>query len=66
MTSRSSQEPLDFDLAGTTDGDILVVTFSGQSNESNARAMTQRYFQVVHASGRPKAVSYTHLTLPTN
>jgi hypothetical protein len=57
MTPPSSQEPLDFELVGAADGDILLVTFSGQSNESNARAMTKRYFEILLASGRNKVLA---------
>ena len=48
---------MDFDIAGSLDGDILVVTFTGQSTASNAQAMTKRYFEVVLGSGTRKVLA---------
>jgi hypothetical protein len=41
----------DFHITAAPLGDILVVTFAGQSTDSNAQAMTRRYFELVLASG---------------
>jgi hypothetical protein len=57
MTSRSSQQPPDFALAVSEDGDVLIVTFSGRSTEGNARAMTMRYFGLLAASGKKKVLA---------
>ena len=48
---------MDFDLAVSVDGDIVVVTFSGRSTERNAQAMTTRYFEVVRSSGKYKVLA---------
>jgi hypothetical protein len=40
-----------FDIRSSPDGDILVVTFTGESTQDNAAAMTKRYFEIVLASG---------------
>jgi hypothetical protein len=52
MSARRPQEPLDFDLAASADGDILVITFSGRSTERNVQAMTARYFEILRSSGK--------------
>lgn len=52
-----SQRPSDFDLASSLEGDILIVTFLGQSTAANARAMTSRYFEIVLDSGKKKVLA---------
>jgi hypothetical protein len=52
-----SQGPSDFDLASSVDGDVLIVTFMGQSTAANARAMTTRYFQIVRDSGKKQVLA---------
>jgi hypothetical protein len=47
----------DFDITSSSDGDILVVTFTGQSTPSNAHAMTVRYFEIVLGSGLKKVLA---------
>jgi hypothetical protein len=56
--TRSDQTiPADFDLKSSEHGDVLVVTFSGASNEANSTAMTRRYFELVQASGRSRVLA---------
>jgi hypothetical protein len=57
MSVRPPQEPRDYGLASSVDGDVVVVTFSGKSTEKNAQAMTTRYFKLVRASGMNKALA---------
>lgn len=45
---------MDFDITSSSDGDLLVVTFTGRSTEKNAQAMTKRYFEIVLGSGLKK------------
>ena len=52
-----SQAPSDFDLASSLDGDVLIVTFIGQSTAANAQAMTRRYFEIVLHSGKKKVLA---------
>lgn len=47
----------DFYVTAAPLGDILVVSFSGRSTESNAQAMTRRYFELVLASGLKKVLA---------
>ena len=47
---------MDFDIASSLDGDVLIVTFTGQSTAKNAHAMTRRYFEVVLGSGMKKVL----------
>ena len=49
--------PADFDLTSSLRGEVLVVTFTGASNDANAEAMTRRYFELVLASGRGKVLA---------
>ena len=57
MSVRPPQEPADYGLASSVDGDVVVVTFSGRSTEKNAQAMTTRYFELVRASGMNRALA---------
>jgi hypothetical protein len=57
MSKRPPQEASDFGLASSVDADVVVVTFSGRSTEKNAQAMITRYFELVRASGRNKALA---------
>ena len=36
---------------------MLVITFTGASNDDNATAMTRRYFEILQASGRSKVLA---------
>jgi hypothetical protein len=45
---------MDFDITGSPDGDLLLVTFSGRSTPDNAQAMVKRYFELVLGSGAKK------------
>ena len=54
---REPKIPADFDLTSSLHGDVLVVAFMGASNDSNAEAMTRRYFELVLASGRGKVLA---------
>ncbi len=47
----------DFKLAGTPVGDILVVTFTGESTKQNTDAMVRRYFEIVLGSGTRKVLA---------
>jgi len=47
---------VDFDITSSIDGDVLVVTFTGQSTEKNAHAMTKRYFKIVLGTGLKKVL----------
>ncbi|MFY9316790.1 MAG: hypothetical protein WAO95_14690 [Burkholderiales bacterium] len=44
-------------MTSSLHGDVLVVTFSGASNDAKAEAMTRRYFEILHASGRNKVLA---------
>jgi hypothetical protein len=57
MADHPSPQPADFDLATSTEADVLVVTFSGRSTEANAHAMTTRYFDLVRAAGSGKVLA---------
>jgi len=57
MTDHGRQEAQDFDLAARTEGDILVITFSGRSTARNSRAMVARYFDIALASGKRKVLA---------
>lgn len=48
---------MDFDITSSLDGDVLIVTFTGQSSGSNTHAMTKRYFEVVLESGAKKVLA---------
>ena len=48
----------DFDITSSLHGDVLL-TFTGQSTEQNADAMTRRYFEIVLASGLNKVLKAT-------
>jgi hypothetical protein len=48
---------MDFDITGSADGDVLIVTFTGESTENNAQAMTKRYFEIVLRSGSKKVLA---------
>ena len=57
MADRPSQQPVDFALDASAEGDVVVVTFSGLSTEANAPAMTTRYFDLVRARGGKKVLA---------
>jgi hypothetical protein len=48
---------MDFDITSSLDGDVLIVTFTGQSTEKNAHAMTKRYFEIVLGSRMKKVLA---------
>ena len=48
---------MDFDITSSLDGDVLIVTFTGQSTAKNAHAMIERYFQIVLGSGTKKVLA---------
>jgi hypothetical protein len=48
--------PTDFELKSSEQGEVLVVAFTGASNEANASAMARRYFETLQASGRSKVL----------
>ena len=48
---------MDFDITSLLDRDVLIVTFTGQSSEKNAHAITKRYFEIVLASGANKVLA---------
>ena len=47
----------DFELSSSSTGDILVVTFTGESTAKNAPAMIRRYFEIVLGSGKRKVLA---------
>ena len=49
--------PVDFELKSALHGEVLVVTFTGASNEANSMAMTRRYFEMVLEAGRSKVLA---------
>lgn len=49
--------PADFELTSSLQGDVLVITFTGASNDANAVPMTRRYFEMLLASGRGKVLA---------
>ena len=53
----SGKIPTDFDLKSSERGEVLLVTFTGTSNEANSSAMTRRYFEILQASGRAKVLA---------
>jgi hypothetical protein len=57
VTDHDPQEPRDFGLAASEDGDVVTVTFSGRSTARNSRAMTARYFEILRAAGHRKALA---------
>jgi hypothetical protein len=57
MNQPPDTRPMDFDITSSQDGDVLIVTFSGQSTVENAHAMTKRYFEIVLASGTKKVLA---------
>ena len=48
---------MDFEITSSLDGDILVVTFAGQSTAENVQAMTARYFDIALGSGLRKILA---------
>ena len=48
---------MDFQIDSAAEGDVLVVTFSGESTKRNASAMTRRYFEIVLGSGFNKVLA---------
>ena len=48
---------MDFDITSSSEGDVLIVSFTGQSTPKNAHAMTKRYFEIVLGSGMKKVLA---------
>ena len=48
---------MNYQVTGSTDGDVLVVAFTGRLTEKNAQAMTKRYFEIVLKSGQKKVLA---------
>lgn len=48
---------MDFDITSSLDGDVLIVTFTGQSTRKNVHAMIKRYFEIVLRSGMKKVLA---------
>jgi hypothetical protein len=57
MSRPADPHAMDFEIAGSTDGDVLIVTFTGRSTVENAHAMTQRHFEIVLGSGTKKVLA---------
>lgn len=49
--------PADFGLTSAVQGDVLLVKFTGVSNEYNAQDMTRRYFDLVLGTGTRKILA---------
>ena len=49
--------PADFDLKSALQGDVLLITFTGASNDANAVAMTRRYFEIVLEASPSKVLA---------
>jgi hypothetical protein len=41
---------MDFDITSSSEGGVLIVSFTGQSTAQNAHAMMKRYFEIVLGS----------------
>jgi hypothetical protein len=54
---RERKIPTDFELKSAQIGDVLVVTFTGASNDANATAIARGYFEILQASGRSKVLA---------
>ena len=48
---------MDFDITSSLHGDVLIVTFTGQSTRKNVHAMIKRYFEIVLGSGMKKVLA---------
>lgn len=47
----------DFEITGTTEGEVLHLVFSGESTTVNAKAMVTRYFELVQGCGAKKVLA---------
>jgi hypothetical protein len=48
---------VDFEITSARDTDVLLLSFTGRSTRENAKAMTQRYFDIVKESGQRKVLA---------